>query len=631
MEATEQTKQIPRYRGIAEASPHIEELAKTFSEVAIIVRRKNQKNMPQFIPQFNNARIPTMQLLDIEAMLASATGGGKYEIDVRDPSGSMQIGQNYLFRILDIEIEGVPIPADASFNPRQPAAASLPFTGHAPLPFAAPVQRQPTPQELAWIEGLPAGDRMSYLRNFMPPPAPPPPQQSQNDAALGVALRQTGDLRGEVERERALATGLRTQLDYEKQQRTTMLEEQRRQHEKDIAQLRREFDDKLAQVKDKHESEVQRLKDKHENEIQRHRDEQRRLEDEKRRTENDALRREIAEAKAAKSDQTESNTMVLFKMLSDQQQQSATQMMTLMSANKPNGVDAMMPVFMKMLDARSPEAQSALLGQMLENQIASIGAMSELMKAHAGEAPPAWLEIAMKGLDSVKSIAAGLMRDQMQGRMQSAQLVQGAATAALPSGQQRVIDVQQAPQQSMFSPNGFEPEPEPQRASVVTPAPAPVATPTNGQNGAAKPVPAPIAPLPPIQLSPEMAARVAMENQVDAMLPMLPVDFATPDWRRILVELHLESDIAADMLCQLVEHELRFGRPLPAALADIADKPRETLEALAPWLPISQTNPDYLAGVIDYVENFFTEEGDDDLGENDVEEGEEESEVVARA
>src|SRR6185503_6692759 len=47
MEATEQQKQIPKYRGIAEASPHIEELAKTFSEVAIIVRRKNMKNIPQ--------------------------------------------------------------------------------------------------------------------------------------------------------------------------------------------------------------------------------------------------------------------------------------------------------------------------------------------------------------------------------------------------------------------------------------------------------------------------------------------------------------------------------------------------------------------------------------------------------
>ena len=611
---------IPRYDGIPAAVGAIEDLAKTMPEVAIIVRRKNQKGRPQFIQQMNGMRLPTLDLLNLEAMIAEITGGGVYEIDVRDPSGSMQIGSNYLFRILNVEIEGRPVPPTAEIDPRapyvpgaHPGAPGLPIQPHigpAPLPFAP---RQPSASDLAWAEGLSPMDRAQYLSALMPPRpvAPTVVQAPGNDAALNVALRQNGELRGELERERATAQQLRSQLDQERTARQNAIDEARRATEAQLAQLRQQFEAKLETLKDKHEAEVTRLKDKHEAEQRRAEDEKRRLEEEKRRERDDALRREIEAAKAAKTDQSESNMMMLFKMNADQQQSAQQQMLTLMStlnANKPGGMETMMPLFMKMMEARSPEAQAALLGQLLENQVTSMGAMSELLKQQAGDAPPVWLEMGMKGLDMVKNIAVGMMTDSARNRQAQADVTRHAVAAALPPAQaQQLLAPSTLPPQatqsdSVFSASGFDEAP----AAKVIDAPTAIVTPapTNGANGKHD------APKPPAELTGELAQRFEVEQEVDGMLGLLPDDFRTPDWRSILVELHLQSDKASDMLARHIDHELYFGRKLPAALDGFTEDPQGTLESLAKWLPISTQNPDYMSAVIAHVVSFFTPDED---------------------
>jgi hypothetical protein len=431
----------------------------------------------------------------------------------------------------------------------------------------------------------------------------------QNDTALNVALRQQGELRGELERERALLASLRATLDNERRERQSASDEARRQHERDIAQVRKENDDRIAALRDRHDQEMQRLKDKHDAEIQRKSDEIRRLEDDRRRAENDALKAEIAAAKESKGNQSESNMMMLFKTMSDAQEASRREMATLLTREKPNGMAEMMPVFMKMMDARSPEAQSALLGQLMENQIASMGAMSQLMKEHMGDAPPPWLEMAMKGLETVKNVAIGMMRDNGQNRVVHQQVAQGVAQAALPPGQApQVVALPGAP---MFDPNGFDEQP-----AMVTPPPAK----TNGH--APKQV---AATPPPMQLSPEMQKRFDAENEIDGLLPMLPSDFVGPEWRRILVELKLESEQAPELLCKYLDYQLQFGNPLPAALQGIDERPREVLESIIPWLPLGD-NADYLKDVVDYVENFFSgDEEEEDPAEQD------EAEAVAEA
>jgi hypothetical protein len=573
----------------------LEELAKTFAEVKIYVKRRNQWKKVAAVANISGQTVSTLELIDFAEWIAPRVGGGDYEVECHNPLGT---APRILLRF-KCSVEG-PVTAPDPRMAGVPATMPLPPISGPPLPF----QTQPAMNASSpWVQGLSPQDQMSYQRSLiaMQPPQPVVVQQPsmQAESSTNAALyRQLGEVQSMLRAEQQLTASLRERLETEKQNsrdkfetekaaRVALEADLRRQHDRDLAQLRLEFETKLETRRREHDQDRKEWEAK-----------QQRIEDDRRKTENDGLRREMELIKSSKTDSSEDKMMIMHRSAAESQQNFLNMMLGLLSKPQTNGAEAIMPVIMKMMDARAPEAQAALLGQMMENQVTAIGAMSAMLREQAGPEPSPWIQMGMQALEGMKGIAASVMRDGAQNRLAQQNVVQAMAPQLAPGmpqqqpQQQVVQQPQQQPGPSMFSAQPFDMP----------------ATPTNGHGQHVEEAP----PLPPMELSPEMARRVTVESEVDHMLTLLPKEFQSPEWRHILVELHLESEDAAELIARHIEWHFLFKRPLPAALKDFLANPQGALEGLTQWLPINTSNPEYVKNVIATIVEAFTPDAEEE-------------------
>ena len=240
---------------------------------------------------------------------------------------------------------------------------------------------------------------------------------------------------------------------------------------------------------------------------------------------------------------------------------------TLQQANKPDATSEMMktilplalPFLQNMMEAKSPKAQAELFNSMVENNLNSVAMMAQLIEAFAanGQDEPWWLPAIRETLGGV----VGLSQAYIQGKGLPGQPPD--ANVLLNPGSQSVPPQTNAPGATSYG--------------VYEAPPADAIEAQVGSNGSqpaqsAQPIHAPMA---------GSHARKAV-NEVtplqQVMLDALPPDFATPEWRVIVLRLHQSEDVEelATLISSHLENCMNFGL-LPEQMQDIRTNPIEAL------------------------------------------------------
>lgn len=230
------------------------------------------------------------------------------------------------------------------------------------------------------------------------------------------------------------------------------------------------------------------------------------------------------------------------------------------------------PLLAKALDGKGPEQQAALFQAMTESQLQTVSMMSQLLE---GMAPPPESPVgmavrtALEGLQRVAMMYAST-RGGLPGQLPAPPSPVGNLHAHGPSAP--AYDRGGPDEQVVDSPNADAAMPAPRRRAQPRP-PGP---------------------------------------ELQALFGLLPSDFQTPAWRTILEQLHTEPPPPAESVATLiaghVEDLMQLGQ-LPAALSQLTEHPRETLEAMLEVLPVAGKNPGYVRSVLDLVLEYLASDG----------------------
>lgn len=198
------------------------------------------------------------------------------------------------------------------------------------------------------------------------------------------------------------------------------------------------------------------------------------------------------------------------------------------------------PFLLKMLEMRGPQAQAEVHAIEHEQRMMQLKMFADMIQATSPEPEPAWKGI----IDGVMGMFATTM-------------------------QQRQLLAGNAPR--VMGPGAAPPAPTQQQSPVDK-----VLADMRMQDA-------------------EAAADVELVFQ---RLPQA-MGFHTHEWLVILFNLHARNDLSelVPMLCDHLVHCAGYGL-LPQPLAEVFDKPQETLETVLGMLPIAKKDPDYIRQVI---------------------------------
>jgi len=558
-------------------SEKIIEAAKSYETCQVRVTRVNAKNQWQSI--LNGDVMPVMELLNIDKYLDDLTGGGKYRVEPKNPSGVEPL---YVVTPFFVSIEGQPRPKPG--GGQVPVAAGMPpmqdfgggFTGFAP-------QQSPAPS--GWAGGLAPGQQQAYAQMQ---PGWQPPWRQQRGGAQGpsfasdqLAMRQVADMQ-------AVVGKLEGKLEAEREKRETRereLENQRRtdreKYERELKETRRREEETRRAAEAQQRAEERASTQAAMQQMQLQFQQQMtamtaQLTQAPKASPFAELAPLIATYLATSKDSAREDRASQLQMM--QMQQTAAQnqqqmMITLLSKN--DGADKPYLALLKeVMEQKSPETQASMISAMLDMQITTAGAMANLVKETMPEDPPVWLQAVMGGMGTIQSIANDMIEEGRAKR--------GPVTQA-----------QVAPQHAQL------PAPQQGLAQVELPAPVPAASPASNAPPEAQ------------QLDAATQQKLAAAAQkVDSMAMMLPEDFRTQEWRAILIELHAQMPVerVAHLLARHLSHLMEF-RGLPTGFDDFVKRPKATLSDMLQFLPVSSEAPKYARDVIETTVAYLTEEG----------------------
>jgi hypothetical protein len=511
----------------------IRDLAANYQQVVVRVKRRNDKG--QLGTCYSSVRFETMDLAKIDDWCRDMAGGGHYRIEVLRPDDPTK----YAMPPFTYRIEGAPRPPRFLGNPQDQTAAQPPPHPGAPMSYP----QYPAPPQ-PWAAGLHPTQRAAYA-----PPQQvytPPARSSGTDEPTKIALTQIAELKAEVERIRGDAKTNNQKLEDENKRLQERLDEERRRaseerHAAEIAALRQAIEQKNSAPEVKPSGPADLIA---------------------------ALAPFVPVFTSMISGRNDQASKALEAQMSGVQ---TLMQATLDQANKGNDMEKLVgtwgpiltPLITKMLDQKSPEAQSAMFQAMADNQLNSVAMMAQLIEAFGtkdGE-QPWWLPMVQETLGGVVQMTEAYMQGQ-----------------GLP-GQPPAM--RQPPTGALHAPQG---------AGGYTTMAEPVGT-TSG---------------------PQAPAPAAVKPGIRLMFTMLPGDYQTVEWKTILEGLHTEPPTAAEQTATLLaghlEHLINFNL-LPETLSTIVANPRETLEALLEKLPIARSNPGHARQVLDLALTYLLEDG----------------------
>lgn len=205
----------------------------------------------------------------------------------------------------------------------------------------------------------------------------------------------------------------------------------------------------------------------------------------------------------------------------------------------------LMPLITNMIDQKSPATQAALFNTVAESQLNSVAMMAQLIESFAGgeKDEPWWLPMMRETLAGAVKVGESMMEAQQAQQQQQQQQVQ-----------QRPMPAFQVPDNGM--------------SGVTFP-------------GEQQQAPAPQQP------APQPAAKKSKLSE-GGIMSMMPEEFRTPEWSKLIKLIHDEDADAKDVgefLAEHIAHCIRF-EILPEPLANIAAAPAETLDGILKVLPI---------------------------------------------
>lgn len=605
-------------------------------------------------------KMRTTELLDIQAFCQRCGGGSDYEIQVKDPLSKQLLIPRFSFKIegeakawFDKELEDQ-LAGERAADLAARAAAGKP-TGQLPPEVAhlPPDQIPPHPQAAGtWYasvppidqwralgspryvaadaratQGLFAGPQPQFVGGFpgipagMPAPgatAPPPPGASAFSDA--IALKQ-------VEEERARAA----KIAEENVELRTKLEARDREHTKELQGVLQ----RLSDIEKKSRDEV-------------HAEQIRGLE---RKIETLALVPTpkssidlvgLATALAAPI------SGIIVALLESGKSREAAQMQTLLAAMKPASNDnttemlkvlgpIIAPLIIKMIDNKSPEAQSKILETMFDaqqNNVALAAQVMQMMTQQAGGENNPWVAIVGQLLAGGGEVLNAYLEEKKRNareQQQPPRLTHQGVTQPLPPKQpeqaaqpQQPVQVQQpaAPAEppAMATPEGAAgygtldetPAPaapaapaEPEHVGVVVdPSEAAHATPTNGAGAE--------------ESDEDDGAPMTAEEVVEmfVMHPELPPQFKTQPWRQIVYRLHTgEAEDAPGLVApEIIKQLTRLEQQglLPPLLAGWRVTPTSTFNGLVRFLPVQELYPDYAVELVSALVSLMSDDSASD-------------------
>lgn len=602
----------PTHKGIP--VEHIQEIAATIPESSVTIKRRNHRGELSGITGFTSVSMKTLDLLDIEKYVEDAgLGGGTFIVEARNPLGP----EPYFVAKFEFAREGSPL--DPRRSPNAPAGAGVPPFYGPPLPFGAPnmppVPMPPPPPQgreggQGWAAGLQPHERAAYERNpmayfpygYQPPQAPSIPADKLAVDQLNKMSTELGALRAELKEERKAA------------------EERAQQHAAKLEEMRREQERRERELKEQHARDLQAERERREDDRRRYEDDRARRLEEDRARERAELERRIAETKESKSDKTFEMMMLMLngsKSSKDSEMAMQLKMMEMGQAANERMISSMREIAnaksqadtiaLEMLKQNSPAEKSALLQSTMEMQMTMMGAMLNIVQATAGDNPPPWFELAMKGLDSIGGLVEGIMGGPEPGPQVQRALPQG-RPRQLPGPQQQPAQASQK-----MAPIAMETIDLDEEAGVQTPSPErqEVAPEDQEASQEGQEVEFSSADLDEhVQADLSDPHREEIEAEIDGLVHLIPDDFRTQEWRTILIELHMRTPVeqTADLIVSHLEHLIRF-RKLPKRLANLQVSPDATLRPIFSFLPIARQDPEYVDAVLSAIVDFLTKDG----------------------
>lgn len=577
----------------------IQDVAKTYEHCVLRVTRRNQKGQMQTV--IPNWERPVLDMLDIEQHLINMAGGGHFRVEMKNP----KVGVEPVFLVppFMVNIEAPPKPVALSSDA---PAGFVPGMPGMPAGFGPPA----VGGGMAWGNGLSPAQQQSYFgampnggANMWGPYGPPPPWARPNNGngttrhmPDEIALRQVADLKEELGKLREEAKAERAAREADQRRWEERQSQAQRDHERELAKMREEREREREAARERERDEDRRRSEERYRELQ---------------LQMMAPKKSVAEELApllerltdSRGSRADHELQLQLKMMEMQQQgaMSQMQMMQAMFLKAGNGDKETYALLKEVMNQKSPEMQAALINQMLEMQITSVGAMANLVKETMPDQPPVWLQAILGGLDKVGSMA----EEYIQSRNEQPVQRQMHQMPAPPAPRQFVPPASQAlvadePHVVVIDATGA---PAPDQPPAPTPAPVESAaepSPEELERGVNEAM----------NLEDDAARVEAVSAEVDKLAPLLPADFHTVEWRTILIELHVQRppERVAHILTRQLSHLIEF-RGLPQRLSGFLADPTKTLQALVGWLPIWNRDRAYCEKVIELTVGFLAQEG----------------------
>ncbi len=593
----------------------IQEVAATKSDtVAVRVTRRNSKGVLQTIQGWMHTVIPTLDLVNIEQQLRDQAGGGAYRVEPKNPQNTTE----YIIPPFFVNIEGMPRPvAPTDYVPAAPAypggyggpGMAPPHPGFIPPGMPVPTQQQmPAMQATpdAWSRGLSPEARAYY--QHVQTGFPYPQMQVQHEPAPGasmpsdqMALRQIGDMKAEI-------AGLKKERD----NLTEKLDDQREVHAAEIAKMREKHERESAEVAKK----LDKLNEDAREARQEQRMEKLRFDMELRAAQTAA---QTAALSAPKDEGFTKYLPAVIAWMENSskrdlaQQSSQTQLFAAMLTQKPEKDDSlvkMMPFFLETARQKSPEAQAAVMDQLMQSQMGQLGMQAQIiqmMMEARGENESPWAALLQQALGGGMEMFGAFMDEK---KKQTAAKMGAGPTLVQRGLPPTTLHPSAAPQQSPQS------TPAQQRGPAAPPTQFPpgasyvttqgetmaqtVAKPngSNGANGNGHAKPTATGAPPPTPMSPEQLVKMIMQA------PQVPADFKTTEWAEILLRIHRRDPFekVAEVLLPHLDTLAQHGA-LPKDIERLFDDPAGTITSLLVNLPISQYDLQYATQLRDYTVN----------------------------
>lgn len=542
----------------------IAQLQTKYNEVLLKIKRRQSNGR---ISTLGDTVMPPVDVLNIESFCAKNGGGGRYEIEVRNPQNPVE----HLVPKFMIELEGAPFPWRLAPGPAPIAKSEGEEMAYPPQYYVHPVGGPPramSPEQAQHYGYQPVG------------PAP-----GATVASDQMAMKHNAELKAAIAKLEAQAEEAKRReerLRDEMRKRDEELREERHRAELRLMEQRLEM---LAKQKETPVALPQNNLE-HWGPILA------------------AIAPVLGTVFAANKESATEGLKL--------QQQGLTQLMqaTLTQAGKPDSTTQLinqimkiaplaMPFVQKFLEDRSPAAMAELQIAQQGAHLDAISMMAQLIASTAAEQdpPPPWLGMVQNVLGNIVQTAEAHLESQKRARQ---------------------------PQQSL-------PMSQPQLAQPVhatQPQAAPQAPQTNGTplpDLGQPPLYATIEDEP--EVTAEAHAAQDVENAVAAgnltvkeslMLSLLPADFQTDEWKTIVIGLHRATpeDTMASQLAGHIEALLDAGKEagnelqyLPDAMQTILVDPQTTLQTCLEPLPIFKSDPQYAARVLVRTVEMLIEDG----------------------